>query len=115
MKKFVMVLCLFLALIVMVLGNVKADNISMENLYPLCGVVIELDYQEDIFVVIDGAGMIWLFTECEDWQIGDLIAMIVFDNFTPYIQDDIVLNYRYCGYCANCYQLAPWAGRQKIF
>jgi hypothetical protein len=73
----------------------------MNGFYPLCGVVVEINYDEDLFYVVDGAGIEWVLTECDDWQIGDLVGMIMFDNYTATIYDDIIVEYRYCGVCAN--------------
>ena len=70
---------------------------AINGLYPLCGIVTEIDYENDVFYVVDGGGTEWILTECEDWQLGDIVSMIMFNNGTEYIFDDIVIDYRYGG------------------
>lgn len=66
--------------------------------YPRAGVVEVLDYEDDLVVVRDGIGQRWTFFGIDDWEVGDLCAMIMNDDGTPYcIYDDIIVSVRCCG------------------
>lgn len=74
----------------------------MGSLYPRTAFVSELNYTEDIVTVTDCVGYDWQFYGCEDWEIGDMVSMIMGDNGTPnYIKDDIIVDYQYGGYNMN--------------
>ena len=74
-----------------------ADEI-MSHVYPRCGVVVEVNYDEGTVAVEDGADQVWVFEGCEDWMEGDLAAMIMDDNGTPdSIYDDVILDVLYGG------------------
>lgn len=66
--------------------------------YPRTGVVWVLDHDDDIVVVRDPIGQCWTFFGINDWQIGDMVAMIMNDNGTPYcLYDDLIVQTRCCG------------------
>ena len=68
------------------------------NYYPMMGMVIDFDYDNDTVFVVDCAGFIWGFYEIDDWNIGDYVALMMDDNNTPDdIFDDIIVMVRYCG------------------
>ena len=66
--------------------------------YPLCGKVVEVNEEENYFCVEDFNGNIWEISDSEDWMVGDFCAMIMDNQGTPRIQDDIIKQCRYCGY-----------------
>ena len=66
-------------------------------IYPLAGIVTEVNYAEDVVTVQDGAGNLWRFDGAEDWQTGDLAALLMNDNGTEDIRDDSILLVRYGG------------------
>ena len=68
------------------------------QLYPLTAVVMEFDYDNDLVTCIDGADNFWSFHGIEDWHMGDFVSMIMSDNGTPTIYDDIILQTEYAGY-----------------
>ena len=67
-------------------------------LYPMTGIVVEVNYDEDIVAVEDFNGNIWEFYGCEDWAEGDIASMLMYDNGTEIIYDDEIVSVRYCGY-----------------
>ena len=67
------------------------------NIYPLCGIVTEINYEEDYIVIEDFYGNIWIFEGIEDWAENDVVAMIMDDHGTERIEDDIIIDIRYCG------------------
>lgn len=74
-----------------------ADDI-MSHVYPLCGVVIEVNHAEDYIAIEDFNGNIWEWNGAEDWCEGDIAAMIMEDNGTEIIYDDIIMDIAYNGW-----------------
>ena len=67
-------------------------------LYPEVGIIVELDYAEDLVTVEDVAGNIWQFYGCEDYNEGDLVRMLMYNNGTPHsIYDDEIVLAWYAG------------------
>lgn len=68
-----------------------------ETLYPLAVKVESIDREADVVKCIDGAGNVWEFFGCEDWQEGDFAALLMNDKGTPSIYDDEIITARYAG------------------
>ena len=69
------------------------------EIYSNCGIVSNVDYENDLVSVEDFGGFVWQFFGCEDWEEGDICAMTMDNNGTPNtIFDDIVVNTNYCGW-----------------
>lgn len=94
MKKMVLVLALILALIFCY----EVNGASAENLYVLVGVVNDLDFDNNLVIVVDCTGEEWAFEGIEDWCRGDIVGMLMSDNGTEIIYDDIILATFYNGY-----------------
>lgn len=46
----------------------------------------------DLYIIEDDAGLVWVYGGVEDLSCGDNIAMMMFDRLTPWtIFDDIIL------------------------
>lgn len=87
------------AMIIIVVGIIAGCvEVCGQCLYPMVGVIVEMNREEDFFTVVDTCGEAWEFTECEDWENGDICAVVMFTNFTETIEDDIPLKVRYCGW-----------------
>lgn len=74
-----------------------ADEI-MSHIYPMSGIVTEVNHQEDHVIVTDSTGNKWEFNGIEDWQEGDIAAMVMDDNGTEEIYDDKIINIHYIGW-----------------
>lgn len=75
----------------------EAANLS--NIYPRCGVIIYMDYEEDLVTVEDAAGLFWKFSGCEDYELGDIVLMLMQEAGEPnYILDDFIIHTEYGGY-----------------
>lgn len=72
-------------------------EIENDNLYPLCGVVTSVDFDNNIVTFTCHNGNQFAFTGCEDWMDGDTVAVIMDSNGTDIVTDDIVTAVRYCG------------------
>lgn len=78
-------------------GKGAGANELASHLYPRTAVVVAVDYKEDIVTIVDAVGYEWQFTECEDWQVGDMVSLIMDDNGTEGITDDIIMDCLYGG------------------
>lgn len=68
---------------------------QFSHLYPLSTVVTEIN--NDIVTVEDSNGNLWSFNGAEDWEINDSCALIMDDNNTKDIRDDVIVSTRYQG------------------
>ncbi len=66
--------------------------------YAQMTVVVEIDSENDEVVCEDFNGMLWAFSGCEEWQVGDIATMIMNDNGTPLIYDDVIVHINYDGW-----------------
>lgn len=68
---------------------------QQKHLYPLTTTVTEVN--NDIVTVEDSNGNLWSFNGAEDWEINDSCALIMNDNNTKDIRDDVIISTRYQG------------------
>ena len=85
-------------IIALVLILISLVSSSLAEYYPRTAFVTSLDYMTDCVIVTDWAGMEWEFTGVEDWQIDDIVSVMMDDNNTPdNIYDDIIILALYGG------------------
>lgn len=101
MKKNIVIAVLSVAVAVLTVLMVNRKPIEIEigndNLYPLCGVVTSVDFDNDIVTFTCHNGNQFSFIGCEDWMDGDTVAAIMDSNGTDIVTDDIITAVRYCG------------------
>lgn len=98
MKK---IISLFLILIIVLSCNIFSFA-DYNNLYAIAMVVYKTDIENNIIIFRDFNGNLWQYqTEVEDWLIGDIAEILMDNNDTKIIYDDIILDARYCGYIEN--------------
>ena len=69
--------------------------IQLFGLYPRAGVIKDIDYEKDVYVIEDNAGLLWEYGGVEDLWYGDNVAMLIWNNGTPEsIYDDVIMNVR---------------------
>lgn len=91
-----------LVLVSLLLVCFSASAMDIDNLYPMTAVVTDFDFENDLVIVTDYEGFDWIFEGIEDWQIGDICSMIMFDNNTyEYVEDDIIVKIVYAGFMEN--------------
>ena len=79
--------------------------VAVDNFYTRTGLVVDLDYDTDVVTVVDGADLVWQFTGCEDYCIGDLVEMLMQKTGKPdYILDDVIFSTCYAGFCVKYFQ-----------
>ena len=74
-------------------GNINGNA----TLYPETAVVREIDPVEDTVLVEAGNGNLFVFKGTEDWEEDDICAMLMSDNGTANVADDIILDVKYSG------------------
>lgn len=92
--------------------DVKTETIS--HLYPLSTIVTKLDKENDLVIVTDANGNEWSFNGIEDTLLNDICSLIMYDNNTPEIYDDEIVDVR-CAWFSEMetkvdYHLYPLAG-----
>lgn len=75
------------------------------GLYTRTGLIVDLDYDTDTVTVVDGADLVWQFSGCEDYCVGDLVEMLFQEAGEPqYIFDDVIVSTSYSGFYAEYFQ-----------
>lgn len=76
-----------------------ATNYDVTDLYALTTMVIEVT--DDCIVCLDFTGNEWKFEDTEDWLIGDIASLLMWNNETDMIEDDVIIQAFYGGYVPN--------------
>lgn len=102
MKKFTKTQTLFIIVALAIiaaftdLSLAKLYNANQQkHLYPLTTVVTEIN--NDTVTVKDSNGNLLSFDGAEDWEINDSCVLIMNDNNTKDIRDDVIISTRYQG------------------
>ena len=96
MKKLVLVFTVISTLIIGFLsGCAYGNETSADDLYPISTKVVSLDYTADTVTVEQANGTMWTFQGCDDWELNDNCNLIMNDNGTPEVYDDLIVDYRY--------------------
>lgn len=74
-------------------GNINGNA----TLYPETAIVREIDPVEDTVLVEAGNGNLFVFKGTEDWEEDDICSMLMSDNGTANVADDIILDVKYSG------------------
>ena len=74
-------------------GNINGNA----TLYPETAIVREIDPVEDTVLVEAGNGNLFVFKGTEDWEEDDICSMLMSDNGTANVDDDIILDVKYSG------------------
>lgn len=77
--------------------EVVAESETENPTYPLAGIITSVNYNTDTVIVTTAEGNEWAFYEPEDWQVGDICAMVMDSMDTESIYDDQILECRYAG------------------
>ena len=95
MKKFLLVFPVFGALLLVYI----ASQVYMSaHIYPATAVLTGINSaSEEITVTCANGNQFAVRTAPEDWCIGDLCSLLVYDNNTDIVYDDKILQFRYSG------------------
>ena len=70
--------------------------IAAKSLYPSYGRVIKVDRKNDTISIRDTYGNVRVWDGAEDWDKGDGVALLMYDNGTPRnVRDDKIIKLRY--------------------
>jgi len=62
------------------------------SFYVRAGTIVGVEYDNDLYIIEDCAGLVWLFGGVEDLSCGDHIAMLMWNKLTPgTIFDDVIV------------------------
>ena len=83
----------------------RLATVAVDNFYTRTGLVVDLDYDTDVVTVVDGADLVWQFTGCEDYCVGDLVEILMQKSGNPEnIFDDVIYSTCYAGFYAEYFQ-----------
>lgn len=71
---------------------------AFADVYPMIAKVVEVNYDEDVVTVETFTGFLFSFEGCEDWAEGDCASLIMDDNGTEKILDDMIVMAQYGGW-----------------
>lgn len=74
------------------------ESAAKPHYYALATVVIDIDATEDAVICEDSTGNIWAFYGVEDWQVGDNANLLMHDNGTKNIYDDVICGATYANW-----------------
>lgn len=77
--------------------TVTAGAAPALHLYPNAAEIVEIDRTSDLVTCSDGAGNLWAFWGSEDYETGDMVALIMDSRGTSDIRDDAIVAVRYAG------------------
>lgn len=61
--------------------------------YVRSATIVGIEYDNDLYIIEDDAGLVWLFGGVEDFSCGDNIAMLMWNRLTPQsILDDVIID-----------------------
>ena len=89
MKRFAMIVVMVLVLIV---------SAAYADIYPTTVIIRDIDHSNDLVICEEYNGNEWVFEGVEDWDIDDMVSMIMNDMDTEIIEDDEIIMMRYSGY-----------------
>ena len=72
--------------------------VAANIIYPLTGIVTEVNYSENTVTIECANGNEFQFYGCEDYVIGDLVGCIMYNNKTEIVYDDEILGCCYVGH-----------------
>lgn len=91
----VVTVLLLLALIGGLTTIVMLSEKPTTTTYAMTCEVIELDHENDLVILVDANGFEWAWEGVEDWQIGDCASLVMDNNGTAEIFDDVILSMNY--------------------
>lgn len=71
---------------------------STPNYYPTCGIIVETTPSENMATFKDNNGNLWDFYTSDNYNIGDLVAVVMNGVSTLEITDDEVVSVRLCNF-----------------
>ena len=76
-----------------------ATNYNVIDMYALTTMIVEVN--NDYVVCLDFTGNEWIFDNVDDWSIGDIASLLMWNNGTDIIEDDVIVQAFYGGHVPN--------------
>lgn len=95
MKKTILLFTTVSLIIGFLSGSAYGKYTYADNLYPISTKVVSIDYTMDRVTVQQANGTLWTFCCCDDWELDDNCNIIINDNGTPEVYDDVIVDCRY--------------------
>lgn len=94
---------LLVAVVSSIAGIAFTGTKSEAKLYPDCGMVVEVnkiqgDDPYELVIEMQNGNLFSKTTDESDWCEDDMIALIMDDNGTPSVKDDIIIASKYVGW-----------------
>ena len=97
-----LVVVIFICVMLFSSAMAPREEVTTEEIpnryYALTAVICDLESVNDFVYCEDFNGNLWVFKGIEDWQEGDLASLLMDNNNTIDITDDIILSAHYGGY-----------------
>ena len=100
MKKVLIALLLALVLLcsaVEAFAEETGHEYRPDNLYARVAIVSGFEFHDDLVFFTDVTGHVWSCYEIEDWQLGDVACLIIWDAETREVSDDEIVWFTYNG------------------
>jgi hypothetical protein len=91
----IIVIILVASVVSSLCGVLMNQLLNPANTYAMTCEVVELDRENDLVILVDANGFEWAWEGIEDWQIGDCASMLMDNNGTAEIFDDVILSMNY--------------------
>ena len=75
-----------------------AQLLAAGVVYPETMVITSMDKKTDVVTLETSNGNIYEMTGCEDYNVGDVVSMVMYDSATPKVQDDVILSAKWSGF-----------------
>lgn len=97
--KYIFLCAIALLLLLALIGGLTTIVMFSEKpattTYSMTCKVVELDHENDLVILVDANGFEWTWEGIEDWQIGDCASLMMDNNGTAEIFDDVILSMSY--------------------
>lgn len=84
----------FLVWIIILDFSVPASA-PLSDYYAMTTIVSAIDPDTDVVTCRDNSGNLWEFYGVEDWQVGDVAALVMDSKGTPSIYDDEIISEKF--------------------
>lgn len=72
--------------------------LTLRVIYPDTMIVVDLDRDHDLVTVETSTGFNYQFFGVEDYAIGDLVGVLMYNSLTDDVRDDEILRAQYSGF-----------------
>lgn len=69
----------------------KSSKNNIDSYYPMDTVVREIDYDNNIVIVENNDGELFSFFGTDSFKVNDSCALLMYDNNTSNITDDVII------------------------